>query len=519
MVSRKSAAAYVVGSFLVSGLFLADYANTYREFYPAMVALANSSSFRLLLVNTTIALTVALWMVLQFCFFGQLNASEETALFTSFTLYVVECVMVPLYVDQPILSSTSVFFLFTLAWRVLHKLAAERVTTLSTVPVTWLSATRMTAYLCFAIICDVTLLTWTVQTRPQLTGERASVHYSIILIYMLLLSSSLRSTVHFASLFVLRGQHTLLPFVADAVTSIAESLLFVCVYAYIFYKSALPLLLLRGFVTHILRIFEKTSGLAEFLVLARRVRTGMPDATAADLARDVRCTICYEDMVPGSGTKRLPCGHCYHIDCLERWLEGHSTCPYCRANIMQMGDGVAAAPTAPADGQPDGPVEGAVLPLPAVVEEVVAAAAVGAPPPATGAADAPPAAAEEPASTGNADRPPRGPSPVPPATPDDPEAAVRMAYELYLQRLRSSSPPPTRSAAAQPEHGAEASPVGSGSPGRAASPVVRAAAAHTVDELKVRAYRRFHKRLREAERELQAALLLAEEVGVRRLDE
>ncbi|GET87330.1 hypothetical protein, conserved [Leishmania tarentolae] len=486
MVGRRSVVTYVVSSFLVCILFLADYANTYREFYPAMVALANSSSFRLLIVNTAIAFTLVLWMVLQWCFFGQLNASEETALFTSFTLYTVECVMVPLYMDQPIISTSSFFFLFTLAWRVLHKLASERVTTLSTVPITWISAMRMPAYLCFAIICDVGLLTWMIKTRPELTEEKASVHYSMILIYMLLLSSSLRSTVHFASLFVLRGQHTLLPFVADAITSIAESLLFVSVYAYIFYKATLPLLLLRGFVGHVLRIFEKASGLAEFLILARRVRSSMPDATAEDLARDVRCTICYEDMVPGGGTKRLPCGHCYHIDCLERWLEGHSTCPYCRADIMQMRGGDSAA------------VPLAAEPNPAPAGEVDGAAA-------------PEVQGETPAQQQPTD------------TSDDVEATIREAYEQYMQQLHtplSATSDPTATGSHLVDTGA-----GSSNPHRTTSPPSDTAAVHTMaataapatpqtaDQLKMKAYMKFHKRLREAEEELQAALRHADEVG------
>ncbi|KAG5482943.1 hypothetical protein LSCM1_06982 [Leishmania martiniquensis] len=509
MTARTSLVAYVVGSYLVCGLFLADYANTYREFYPAMVALANSSSFRLIIVNTAIAFTVLLWMALQLCFFGQLNTSEETALLTSFTLYMVECVVVPLYMDQPIISFTSFFFLFTLAWRVLHKLASERVTTLSTVQMTWSSATRMPAYLCFAIICDVGLLTWLVKTRPELTEERASVHYSMMLIYMLLLSSSLRSTVQFASLFLLRGQHTLLPFVADAVTSIAESLLFVGVYAYIFYKAALPLLLLRGFVGHVLRIFEKTSGLAEFLVLARRVRNDMPDATAEDLARDVRCTICYEDMVPGGGTKRLPCGHCYHIDCLERWLEGHSTCPYCRANIMHMrgGSGATAPPAEEAEAEPAPAdvMEGAVAPQ---TQEGAAAAA-------TVAANDLLRTGEDAAAQQQQQQP---------ETPDDMEKEVREAYEWYKQQLRSSSPVASVPAAAAGRPIAAFAESGSlhgtASPAadRSAAPAVTATAApetttQTVAQLKMRAYETYHKRLREAERELHVALQLAEEVG------
>lgn len=542
MVTRKALAAYIAASFISTLIFLADYANTYRAFYPAMVALANSSAFRLMVVNAVVAATLMVWFVMQFIFFGKLNASEETALLTSFTIYLAECIIVPLYFNLTLMSTTMVFFAFTLVWRLLHKLAAERVTTLSTVQMTLLPVTRMVAYLNFVLIGDVGLLVWLIQTRPELTSEKSSLHYSLLLIYMLLVTSSLRSAVRFASLFVLRDQHTLLPFVADAITSIAESLLFVSVYAYIFMKSTLPLLLLRGFISHALRIFEKASGLADFLVLARRVRHDMPNATAEDLARDARCTICYEDMVPGSGTKRLPCGHCYHTDCLEHWLEGHSTCPYCRANILRMPqetrtDGAANADAAEANVRPD---EGG------------------------GAAAAPNAALHPPLQ-----------QPQPPFEMDmvdfmqalptnDPTTArlqhfsaqhaaaavnagedeLRAAYQRYLDRVDcpqsrdEGAPPPAAASAAtqRPANSSEAPQArgssGTDSPVRSPTllshPTAAAAAAsadflssatpppatpRTVEYLKLRAYRKYHRRLREAERELSLALKLAEEVG------
>lgn len=58
----------------------------------------------------------------------------------------------------------------------------------------------------------------------------------------------------------------------------------------------------------------------------RRITTNMdarfPDATAEDLARaDHTCIICREEMVVGGRTKRLPCGHVFHLHCL-RWVPG-----------------------------------------------------------------------------------------------------------------------------------------------------------------------------------------------------
>ena len=44
------------------------------------------------------------------------------------------------------------------------------------------------------------------------------------------------------------------------------------------------------------------------------------------------CIICrlgYE----GEEAKRLPCGHTFHANCLERWVKSHNRCPICEQEI------------------------------------------------------------------------------------------------------------------------------------------------------------------------------------------
>lgn len=62
------------------------------------------------------------------------------------------------------------------------------------------------------------------------------------------------------------------------------------------------------------------------VVLSRRaihnMNTLYPDATAEELANtDNVCIICREEMSPTPGsTKKLPCGHIFHRNCLRSWL-------------------------------------------------------------------------------------------------------------------------------------------------------------------------------------------------------
>ena len=36
------------------------------------------------------------------------------------------------------------------------------------------------------------------------------------------------------------------------------------------------------------------------------------------------------DNIDGELIYKLPCRHCYHVNCVTQWLESHNTCPMCR---------------------------------------------------------------------------------------------------------------------------------------------------------------------------------------------
>lgn len=58
----------------------------------------------------------------------------------------------------------------------------------------------------------------------------------------------------------------------------------------------------------------------------------LPVPTSREIAgKD--CPICQEELKNEGCTRRMPCGHIYHQDCLARWLQLHNSCPVCRASI------------------------------------------------------------------------------------------------------------------------------------------------------------------------------------------
>merc|ERR1719506_3275565 len=42
------------------------------------------------------------------------------------------------------------------------------------------------------------------------------------------------------------------------------------------------------------------------------------------------CPVCMDSFAAGHRVHQLPCGHSFHIGCVDRWLRMHNSCPTCR---------------------------------------------------------------------------------------------------------------------------------------------------------------------------------------------
>ncbi|XP_051216898.1 RING-H2 finger protein ATL58 [Lolium perenne] len=63
------------------------------------------------------------------------------------------------------------------------------------------------------------------------------------------------------------------------------------------------------------------------------------------LIRETQCSVCLADYQAEERLQRIPpCGHTFHIDCIDHWLSKNTTCPLCRVSLLPAPKTVSVEP-------------------------------------------------------------------------------------------------------------------------------------------------------------------------------
>jgi hypothetical protein len=122
-----------------------------------------------------------------------------------------------------------------------------------------------------------------------------------------------------------------LNFVADCLTHFLANFVSVAFFICLVFKRQLPDYYIRSFYESALRLLG-TIEKWQAWTRARQVIGKLPRPGDTDLALDDLCLVCRVQMRHG-GARKLPCGHCFHSECIERWVGQQNGCPLCKCSL------------------------------------------------------------------------------------------------------------------------------------------------------------------------------------------
>ncbi|CAL5189685.1 unnamed protein product [Lathyrus oleraceus] len=61
----------------------------------------------------------------------------------------------------------------------------------------------------------------------------------------------------------------------------------------------------------------------------------IPTFVSEHKTEELECVICLSYIEKGEVGRKLPkCGHAFHVECIDMWLNSHSNCPLCRSLVV-----------------------------------------------------------------------------------------------------------------------------------------------------------------------------------------
>lgn len=326
---------------------LLDSVSTHADFFSRMNALANSMLFTAIAGNALAANIILLWLFVTFLFFFDLSTVELSAARQIFVRQFAEFgTAFFFYGYQKVFEMESLVTHFSCLlfylWGALCEVRLDTLVSMESGLWRQTGVLRLTFFLLF--MCEMLSLFLTRvgsahQAEKFFDSENTInvvpfLHLSLILLGFL--ECTLRLLFQELSrCFTFHGFQRGELVYARHIVSFLKSIVYLVLVTYTFSKSSPAYLCALGQIyLHAVNIFRCPVVLYRYFSVTRLLQC-VPSVSEEVLAREeVVCTICYEPIDNPNGTRCLPCSHAFHESCLRQWFEEHTTCPYCRADLL-----------------------------------------------------------------------------------------------------------------------------------------------------------------------------------------
>lgn len=95
--------------------------------------------------------------------------------------------------------------------------------------------------------------------------------------------------------------------------------------------TRLPMYMISDVIQVARNLTQRLKSFRKYRRITHNMDQRFPSASDEEIEEADSCIICRDQLWEGS--KKLPCGHIFHLDCLKSWLVMQQVCPTCRAEI------------------------------------------------------------------------------------------------------------------------------------------------------------------------------------------
>ena len=84
-------------------------------------------------------------------------------------------------------------------------------------------------------------------------------------------------------------------------------------------------------LAQISQISEQSARIARQIKINSKTRVITEEGLQGELLNE--CSICLENFDVGQKISELSCGHLFHKECVEQWMQNNHNCPLCRLSV------------------------------------------------------------------------------------------------------------------------------------------------------------------------------------------
>ncbi|KAJ6237487.1 hypothetical protein M0813_27048 [Anaeramoeba flamelloides] len=316
----------LISTIAATGTIVSHLQKNDHQFFPAFLHLAKSTLGSYLFTNELLVALIYFITFVKTIFFGKLTQSEIDLCWENGWQFGFDVLFAAAIFFSEF--SIPIFLLFAvlICVKSLMIITSQRLLSVSQeLQISFFTKMKLTSIIfllnTFNTILFFNFLVSMVESFPNILSI-------FVFQFLLLVIDGINLTFRLILIFFAQSRMSVFLLYIDPIKEFIKLFLTGFLFLALLFSFGVPLHMFREMYTAILKFYNSMKNLFEFRRVISEMNRTFPDVTQEDLDRENLCIFCRLDMNIGD-SKKLPCNHCFHVNCLSTWLQQKRACPIC----------------------------------------------------------------------------------------------------------------------------------------------------------------------------------------------